>query len=366
MKQYYLQIMQQAVPAITEKDLDIPLRDAGIDSLDLVVIRVALEKHFGFEVSDIAWFGFNTLSEALNYFVTNSAVTESKKPAIKNVSVSKQVEITMPQMANSALSENWLLKELGDLHWRLLSDGIEQKSSEFKDEMGNRLYATFIRICYLLSNLKSFQENEKIDFAGRIKRFGNSTYLSHINGENENHFIKANLMTTFSVRSADDNSKIEKSNPVENINHIEEINSIPNFLSDYRLLRKTLVDTWQLSEFTFPVSKETIFESDYKINPYYEINGVGLLYFAVYPIISDFCTTDFYKNKFDNHDWFKNFQTTHRDINYFANCNAEDKIVFQLNNFEQKESSIKTVTTLYRQSDKTMLAKIFTIKQRSS
>ena len=89
----------------------------------------------------------------------------------------------MPQMANSALSENWLLKELGDLHWKLLSDGIEQKSSEFKDEIGNRLYATFIRIYYSLSNLKSFQENERIDFSGSIKRFGNSTYLSEINGE---------------------------------------------------------------------------------------------------------------------------------------------------------------------------------------
>ncbi len=269
----------------------------------------------------------------------------------------------MPQMANNVLSENWLLKELGDLHWKLLSGGIEQNSSEFKDEMGNRLYATFIRICYSLSNLKSFQENEKIGFLGSIKRFGNSTYLSQIDGKSENHFIRANLMTTFSVRSSDDNSKIQKSNPVEKINHIEEIVTVPDFLSDYRLLRKTLIDEWKLSEFTFPIPRDVIFQANYSINPYYEINGVGLLYFAVYPVISDFCTINFYKNRFGNNDWLKKFQTTHRDINYFANCNAEDKIVFCLNFFEEKDSSIKTVTTLYRQSDKTMLAKIFTVKQ---
>jgi probable biosynthetic protein (TIGR04098 family) len=360
----YLQIIQQVVPTITKGDLAIRPRDAGIDSLDLVVIRVTLEKHFGFEISDIDWFRFNTLKEALDYFISHNKGKESTKAEKKSISISKQVEITMPQMANSTLSENWLLKELGDLHWKLLSDGIEQNSSEFKDEIGNRLYATFIRICYSVSNLKSFRENERIDFIGEVKRFGNSTYLSQINGESGMNIIKAILMTTFSVRSTDDNSKIEKSKPAERVNHIEEIMSLPDFLSNYRLLRKNLINEWKLSDFTFPVFKESIFETEYSINPYYEINGVGLLYFAGFPIISDFCTRNFYEKKFGNNDWIKKFHTTHRDINYFANCNADDKIIFQLNNFEETDTSIKTVTTLNRQSDKAMLAKIFTVKQR--
>ena len=83
MTKHYLQIIQQTVPAITEKDLDIPPRNAGIDSLDLVVIRVALEKHFGFEVSDTDWFRFNTLNEALNYFTSHRPGIEPKKPTIK-------------------------------------------------------------------------------------------------------------------------------------------------------------------------------------------------------------------------------------------------------------------------------------------
>ncbi|MBD0294598.1 MAG: hypothetical protein ICV84_05250 [Flavisolibacter sp.] len=361
--EHYLPIIQQAVPAVTKAALSIPPRDAGIDSLDLVVIRVALEKHFGFEIPDEVWFRFETLNEALHYFVAHHSQTKHKAPPTKNISIAKQVEITMPQMANSALSENWLLKELGDLHWQLLSDGLEQKSSEFKDGMGNRLYATFTRIAYSLSHLTSFQENDVINFSGSIKRFGNATYLSHINGESGNHFIKSNLMTTFSVRLSDDNASIEKSYPVEKVNHIEEWSRTPEFLTDYRLLRKNLTDTWSLSEFMFPVSDEVLFECDYAINPYYEINGVGLLYFAAYPVISDFCTADFCKDKFNTVDWLTGFQTTHRDINYFANCNAYDKIVFRLNYFEQAGNAIKTVTTLYRQSDKMVLAKMFTVKQ---
>ena len=36
----------------------------------------------------------------------------------------------MPQMANAALSENWLFKELGDIHWELLSKGLNTPWAE--------------------------------------------------------------------------------------------------------------------------------------------------------------------------------------------------------------------------------------------
>ncbi len=39
MMEQYLQIIQQAVPAIKKSDLAMPPRDAGIDSIDLVVIK---------------------------------------------------------------------------------------------------------------------------------------------------------------------------------------------------------------------------------------------------------------------------------------------------------------------------------------
>src|SRR5690606_41641838 len=61
------------------------------------------------------------------------------KIATTEVINTESVEIRMPQMANSALSENWLLKYLGDYHWQLLSKAYKLKSSEFADENGNRL-----------------------------------------------------------------------------------------------------------------------------------------------------------------------------------------------------------------------------------
>jgi acyl carrier protein len=365
MTEKFLQIIKETVPGIVEKDLQLPVRDIGIDSIDLVVIRVALEKEFKHEAPDREWFKLQTLEEVLNYFTSKGFELNSKRTLSRVIEVNRSIEVGMPQMANNALSENWLLKELGDIHWKLLSDGLEQKSSEFKDDTGSRLYATFTRISYSCSPLNNFRENSMIDFKGYLKRFGSNTYLSEIDGKNENYFITAKLMTNFSVRSSNDNSKIEKSNLQEKINHVEEIKTTPEFLNNYRLLRKNLIDTWKISEVDFPVVNDNIAEYKYCINPWYDINGVGLLYFAAYPVISDFSLNNFFLNRVGNIDWIEKYQTVTRDINYFANCNANETIVVRLNSIELIESKgLRITTTLTRLSDNIMLAKIFTIKKK--
>jgi probable biosynthetic protein (TIGR04098 family) len=358
MKQY-LNIIQKELPSVTEKDLITPIRQTHIDSLDIVVIRVALEKHFGLEISDSVWYQYQTLSAALEYFHKNKV----KQPNInKNneteVSNTECIEIRMPQMANSALSESWLLKYLGDKHWFLLSDGFNKKSSEFKDENGNRMYATFVRINYSISPLISFKENEIISINSKIEGYGNHTFISSIKGKSSDKEINANLLTTFSIRANDNNNEISKSNLDIIATRIGQVSRTPILLNDFRLLRKGLLDEITSSYGNFPNTDNIIFSCEYEVNPYYDINGVGLLYFAAYPIISDCCSLKYFNNP-------KSFsyQTVYRDIFYFANCNPTDKIIFQLNFIDQNKNIIRTLTSLYRKSDNKLLAKILTVKQ---
>jgi probable biosynthetic protein (TIGR04098 family) len=358
----YLQIIKNIIPSFQEQQLNISVKDVGIDSIDLVVIRVAMEKYFGLEVSDKEWYAFSTLGEALTYFHTQTDKTKIKISTAKQIILNRDEEIRMPQMANSALSENWLLKEIGDIHWQLLSTGLEQKSSEFKDDMGNRLYATFIRINYSVSPLNLFQENEIIHFTAEIKRFGNNTYLSMTDGVCNDKFIRASLMTSFSQRESSDNSKISKTNPQEKINNIEELTTTPEFLNEYRLLRKGLLNQIQANNFCFRLTDTIIVSTRYTLNPYYDINGVGLLYFASYPIIADKCLHDFVN---ENDAKIKpEYHTVYRDIFYFSNCNSTDQVLFKLNSMDDLEDNKLAVScSLYRQSDNVLMAKIFTIKQ---
>lgn len=358
MKQY-LHIIQKGLPTVSEEDLYIPIRQTHIDSLDIVVIRVTLEKYFGIEVSESVWYQYQTLSEVLEYFHKHkSEQSNLNKTDANEVTNTESVEIRMPQMANGALSESWLLKYLGDKHWFLLSKGFNKKSSEFQDDNGNRLYTTFVRINYSTSALNNFKENEIIKFNSKIEGFGSNTFISCINGKSSGNEINATLLTTFSIRVNDNNNEINKGNVDLIPNRIGQLSKTPIHLNDYRLLRKGLLDEIPSDFGVFPNTDNVVFTCEYYVNPYYDINGVGLLYFAAYPIVSDSCCLKYFKD-------YKSYshQTIYRDIFYFANCNPNDKIIFQLNFIAQKENIIRTLTSLYRQSDNKLLAKILTVKR---
>lgn len=363
----YLHIITNVIPGVTEQDLKAPFKQSGIDSIDVVAIRVALEKHFNIELSDTEWYLFKSLEEALVYFVKNKTSEDSKtKREVKSISTQRNVEIRMPQMANSALSEGWLLKEMGDIHWSLLSDGLEQRSSDFSDGSGNRLYATFVRLKYSLNCLSEFSENDDLILKSEIKRFGNSTYISDLEGSCNSKNISAQLMTIFSVRETNDNSTISPGELKEYINHIEELPYMPELFNDYRLMKKNLIEEVKLGLSTFKIDQNDIFSTLYDINPYTDINGLGLLYFASYPIISDYCLLEFVKDNLGFGEFSEKYHTVERDVIYFANCNAGDRIIFKVKIFETEGSKkYKIATELYRQGDGELMAKIFTLKARS-
>jgi probable biosynthetic protein (TIGR04098 family) len=361
----YFQLIKNALPSIEEGGLNVPVRETGIDSIDLVVIRVILEKFIGKEIPNVEWNNFKTIQQAIAYCRKHESgdlkFTEIENPVV----TAREHEINMPQMANSALSENWLFKEIGDIHWELLSKGLNAKSAGIKDETGNRLYATFTRIRISGSPLYNFIENDYLMFQGQLMRFGLSTYISEVSFQNKNQSSKASLMTSFSTRDSIDNSKLFKSQPVSAKNQIPEYPSTPDILNDYRLLRKNLLESFSLSGEEFDLFAVPITEIKYNINPFYEINGVGLLYFASYPIISDKCESDYFNSTGNYGQWESKFYTTDRDIFYFANCNIDDSILYRLNNFEFiRENKVKLFSSLYRSSDMTLMAHIFTIKTR--
>ncbi len=363
----YIALLREAVPGICAEDMDMPLKESGIHSLDTVIIRDCLERHFGFEVPDEDWHRLGSISESIAY-MTSRSIEEQKEYSLEKAGVLyRNHEIGLPQMANSALSENWLLKEMGDMHWGLLSRGLEQKTSDFADANGNRLYAAFIRVNYAISPLDHFKENETIQLKGALKRFGDYSYLSSIKGKCNNKQLQANMMTSFSAKKAADNNQITQcASFAQQINHIEMMDATPDFYTQHRLLKKNRLEVVESNGIEFQVSDSVLASKLHTINRHYEINGVGLLYFAAYPLIADECTTVFMKKNLGLKNYDANCHTTHRDIFYFANCNADDEIRVELNTLEHLEGTrVKYSTSLYRESDNKLMAKVFTVKQKS-
>ncbi len=360
----YLHIVQNAVPGIKAEHLDIEIGQAGIDSLDIVAIRANMEKFFGVEIGEKTWFQFKTLSEALFYSESNSTLFLNSEVEVKPLISERSYEIRMPQMALSALSENWLLKEMGDMHWDLLSKGLRKKSSEFKDDSNNRLYATFVRINYAISPLNNFNENELLLLKSEITRFGSNVYFTNIQGSCGEKRVNANLVTSFTQRQDNDNSKILKGEPQAKVNSIMQLNYMPELFDQYKLLKKELLEELSHEGIQFSLDSRAMAISTYDLNPYYDINGVGLLYFASYPIIADECTADCLRDLKSIYNFETGYCTIYRDVFYFANCNLFDQVNFVLNSVNSiGNGQLAIAASLFRASDHILMARIVTVKQ---
>ena len=274
----------------------------------------------------------------------------------------------MPQMALTGLSENWLFKEIGDCHWHLLCEDLGLKSDEILDEFGNRLYATFIRIRFESRNcLKDFRENDSLDIAGKIRRVGNNLYYGQVDVTSSDKSIRCFLATTFSAReSSSSNYKLTKGVPSgSETNAITKMSDIPVLIQEYTKLKKGSIQKVLVGDHTFALTDEVFFKTLYRMNPYTDINGVGLLYFAAYPLINDYCELKYFNGeRISGEHWALNSSTVSRDVLYLANCNIDDVISYRLHSYDIiSDNRIAIYSTLWREDDNTVIARIFTIKQ---
>jgi probable biosynthetic protein (TIGR04098 family) len=361
----YARKIKLIIPDFDETLINASFQAARIDSMDLLTIRVEFENLNGQQFSDTEWLEFESLSDIIKF--CQNTVQQRKEEFISTSEIIRngKIQINMPQMAVQALSENWLFKELGDMHWNLLCQGLKTKSFLLKDDLDNRLYATFVRIKIESTiPLNEFIENDELELNSSMERFGSGMYFSNISLGSDNGRIRAELMTSFSIRDGIDNTKLTKSQPAASANSISEYAQMPFFGDEYRLIKKGVTTELVLAGARFSVVDDAVFTSRYELNPYYDLNGVGLLYFAAYPIINNFCEAKFFNHR-ENSDkrWEAEYHVIARDVLYFANCNIEDNIVYVLNTYEFfGTNKVKMSSSLFREKDMTLMARIFTIK----
>lgn len=273
----------------------------------------------------------------------------------------------MPQMALTGLSESWLMKEIGNCHWQMIGDDLGLKSNEIIDAFGNRLYATFVRITVESNcSLKDFQENDWLDISGSIQQVNSMLYHSAINLTCGDKWIKCLLATSFTSRGNDsDNTKLTKGVPREREDsRINTIATMPEHILEIIKYKKSKIRNMVLSHHSFELTEEAIYKQLYQLNPYTDINGVGLLYYAAYPLINDVCELEYFnKHVGSNVHWALRSATISRDIIYLGNCNIADTVCYHLNSYQMLDNGkIALQSTLYRKSDDAPIAKLLTIK----
>ncbi|MEM0940976.1 MAG: hypothetical protein AAGI25_14490, partial [Bacteroidota bacterium] len=94
------------------------------------------------------------------------------------MSLKREYKLNLPQLLWGGLSENWLLKELGDIHWQQIADALGVASGDITDAQGTRLLASFVRVRWSGANLGSFHENEAITFESDLSCYKDKLFFS--------------------------------------------------------------------------------------------------------------------------------------------------------------------------------------------
>jgi len=356
------------LPAFSDADLETPFLRLAVDSFAMLTLRTRLEQSFAATIDDTAWTSVVTPGDVVRILarMERSAVTsieqfrEEPAPYLAEASSVRAVslapagerriyDLNMPQMALGGLSESWLLKEVGDVHWSVITRGLGTKSSRLTDAGGSRLYATFTRVrLSSTAPLAAYAENESLTIDAKSARYGAGMFFSDAAVQGEGRSALVRVMSSFSkYGEAGANTSLLKGQPeIPDACAIPDYPDLPEFGQEYPARRAGALPA-------------PLFECQYEIIPPHDINGVGLLYFAAYPIINDICAA-----RFAGPSFAREFSTQHRDVFYFANSDPDETLVYRIHRWRADDDAIEIEASLSRKSDGVTMASMVTGKRR--
>lgn len=279
--------------------------------------------------------------------------------------------IGMPELGPYGLSEAWLLRHFGDVHWRMICRSLGVVSRDIADTSGNRLYASFVRARWSSTRpLSSFGESDTIEASTVMERFQEGAFLSTSEVIVGGDQLTICLASIFSRRAQErrNDALLPALPSTIDACTIPNQNSFPAFLRDHRLLRKGALPTVALGAHSFSTADTRDEECvDYVPTGYHEFNGARLLYFASYPIIADCCQarSERVRATVGRQAFITTCSPIARDIFYFGNLDMDDTLrcALQVLALGVNEG---TRAELMRASDGDCISKQFCIRERGS
>ena len=366
-----LSVVRETIPDFRDSQFTLSFEALNLDSFDLVTLRVAVEQALGEDIPDDVWLRFKTVDHILTH-CSAASLKHAEPDGSPGLPIVRSLKLNMPQMSASGLSEYWMFKEFGDIHWKAICECLKTESHAITDQSGNRLYATFVRFRWEgTEDLSKYLENEQLQVGSKLSRYGHSMFLSDTVLEGQGKSIKATLLSSFVSRMGDNKGLMRGEPIVPADSAVHVLNSVPPLSDEYRQIRKGLVRNLVLAGEAISLDGGPIAEIAYEINPYHDVNGVNLLYFAAYPAISDFCERVFAHQNRDRlgivTDWALETATIARDVLYFGNCDIDEGLIYRLHGWQESPGRrVCIVASISRRSDGKLLCNVITVKKRRS
>lgn len=114
----------------------------------------------------------------------------------------------MAEMGYRGLSEQWLLRRAGDLHWRLIARAMGQRKAVFTCAAGRPLYAAFCATSLYFVRPELPQLGDDLTLAVDLYRIGHGRLASLLRiGVDSQEIGRLVLISTFVGRSDSDNNR---------------------------------------------------------------------------------------------------------------------------------------------------------------
>ena len=137
----------------------------------------------------------------------------SHQPSYKThiVDMTDSITLGMPHLCGHGLSEQWLLKTLGDYHWRLLAKLSGRKHPDFRDEMGAPVYATFCALHVKHADFSALKEHDTLIISSKLMALSRTQVASeHALYVSERLVGTVELVSTFVRRLAAGNHAVAR------------------------------------------------------------------------------------------------------------------------------------------------------------
>lgn len=247
------------------------------------------------------------------------------------------VHLGMPHLVPGGLSETWLLRHLGDVHWQMLARQLGCAPSRIADRTGARVYAAFRHVALEGLRLDAAREDGRLEVRSHLWRLSRTQVLSrHAVALDGAPAGTATLVSAFVRREAASNRRICR---VE----VPGLADLPEW-DGARLAPLALSQAPEAARLTFtPCPSE-------------DFNGAGFLYFSSYVGLAE-------RALFAHAPACAGATTTRtRRVAYHGNIDPGDAVEILTHLAPRAGGTVACTTRLLRPADGTLLAEMVALK----
>jgi probable biosynthetic protein (TIGR04098 family) len=263
--------------------------------------------------------------------------------------IARRLRIGMPQLDAGGLSENWLLRYAGDLHWEEISRRLEASSDQIRSDWGERLYPTFVAVRARYDvPLAAVAENEVLEASARVVPCGRACAHGWVTARVRGQAFALELLSTFALRERP--GTLRMAHPAARLAARWTPMETPALARLARCARRGEPLDDPFAGPSLALEARPLGLVEHEPSPYADYNGAGLLYFASYVTIADSAERRLVHalGLAPGGDWALVASPVRRDVFYYGNLPLGQALTAELLSFTADGAGVTTRMRLRR------------------